>query len=159
MAEEVVVRVLPPEEYHLLQGVHLFAHLPLPDREHFIPVVVQEVKSSRIVGYWFVFDAVHVEPLWIDEEYRKRPGIARRLWKGVQAELERVGAPMAFACIADQDAAQNLPQATRLGFRRVPGGLYFIEVRPENAEEVGWKSAVEIVAEAFAPPPDAGKPH
>jgi hypothetical protein len=132
---EIVVRELPPAEFPLLLASPLFQHFGLPDLTHTRAIVAQEAGSGKLVAYWLIFDAVHVEPLWIAEEHRKRPGLARRQWKGVQDVLVETGTPTAYAMIAENDMAANLPQATRLGFRKVPGQLFFIDVKGNQPEE------------------------
>lgn len=134
-AEAVVIRTLGPEEYSKLEGIGLFNIFNLPNMEHCIPVVAEKQPSGKIVAYWLVFDAVHVEPLWIDEEHRNKPGLARRLWKTVQDVLVAKQVPVAFACIGSGDMAANLPMATRLGFKKLQADLFFIEVKP--APEAG----------------------
>jgi hypothetical protein len=147
---QVIVRDLPAEEFHRLQGIGLFEIYDLPNMQHSRAVVGEEVYpdgSHKIVAYWLVFDAVHVEPLWIHPDHRKKPGFARRLWKGVQDVLVATGVPIAFACIADNDAAENLPQALRLGFKKIPGSLFFIEVRPED--RTNYKSLADQAIEVM----------
>lgn len=141
--DPIIIRELPPAEYERLRGVGLFEIFALPNMEHTIPIVGQNARTGEIEAYWLVFDAVHVEPLWIAEKHRKKAGFARRLWGAVQSALVARNVPIAFACIADNDAAQNLPQATRLGFKKIPGSLYFVEVKPEGEAAEGWKSAGE----------------
>lgn len=134
---EVVIREITPEEYGALAGLGLFQQFAVPPPDQSRCVVAQRVSDYKIVAYWFVFQAIHVEPLWIDPEYRKRPGLIRRLWTGVQEVLEDVFSklglrPVAFCVIGDASAANVLPYATRLGFKRVPGSLFFVDVRAEG---------------------------
>lgn len=130
---DLEIRELKPEEYPLLAKVGLFEQTGLPSLEQ-SKVIVGITSDKQIAAYWIVFDAVHVEPLWIRDDYRKNPGVGRRLWTAVQKVLLECKVKMAFAMIADGDAAINLPQATRLGFQRVPGQLYYIEVKPDEVK-------------------------
>lgn len=151
---ELVVRELPPEEFDLLLQSPLFQQFGLPNLQHTRVVVAQEVGTGKLAAYWMIYDAVHVEPLWIDDQHRKRPGLARQLWGGVQRVLEQTDANTAYATIADQDMAMNLPQATRLGFKKVPGALFYITVKGSeegNAVEELLKK-IQAAVENDGPP-------
>ncbi len=123
------VRLLTGEEYQRLLSFEPFQSGGLPSPE-VSRILVAELDGA-IVGFWGLFNAVHVEPLWIAEEHRKRPGLVRRLWSAVADQLRSVGVYTAFACIADRDAAQNVPLAMRLGFERVQGDLYVVRIQPQ----------------------------
>lgn len=120
------VRVLPADEFVRLQAFEPFASQGLPHPDHTVIVVAEQ--GREIVGFWGLFNAVHVEPLWIAEAHRQRPGLVRRLWDTIVTVLAQHGVQTAFALIAYQDQAQNLPMAQRLGFARLPGDLYFVRV-------------------------------
>lgn len=125
---EVTIRELGPEEMHVLATLPPFNVEGIPAFGHTRIVVAQDVEGGNIVAYWFIFDAVHVEPLWVDPNYRKRPGMARRLWGRVREILEETKVPGAFAMVHDADAMPNASQAIRLGFKRLPGDLYYLRV-------------------------------
>lgn len=136
--KDLEIRELEPREYALLGKVGMFEQMGLPDMAHAKAVVaITKGPSPEIVAYWIIFDAVHVEPLWVKEEYRKAMGLGlgRRLWGVVQKILVDCGINLAFAIIADQDAAVNMPYATRLGFKRIPGQPFFVEVKPLSEEK------------------------
>lgn len=130
MADLPTVRLLPPEEYPRLLPFPSFAGgLPNPDTSR---ILVAEL-NGEIVGFWGLFAAVHAEPLWIHPDHRSRPGLIRRLWTALTNEMRETNTEIAFACIADTDAAKNVPLALRQGFERYAGDLYFVRVPP--AEE------------------------
>ena len=85
-------------------------------------------QEGTIVAYWGIFTAIHIEPLWIHPDYRSRAGLVRRLWTEVTATLQAANVRTAFACIADVDAAKNVPLALRHGFTRIQGDLYFVRI-------------------------------
>jgi hypothetical protein len=125
----LVVRELPAEEWHRLTGVGHFADptFPIPSPASAAILAVEE-PDGTIVGYWWAFTSVHVEPLWIAEAHRHRTGLVRRLWRAMGELLGRSGVSHAYAIIAQAEAPTIVSQATRLGFQRVPGDLYFIRV-------------------------------
>jgi hypothetical protein len=128
-----VCRVLPEAEYHRLLSHEPFASGGLPNPAY-NRIIVAEV-GTEIVACWMVLTCVHVEPLWIHPEHRKRPGLIRRLWTAVAGVLQESHVLVAFGCITDADAAQNVPLALRLGFEKVAGDLYYIRVPPAAGEE------------------------
>lgn len=88
-----------------------------------LPVIEVE---GRIVAYWPMFYALHLEPLWITEAYRRQPAVATRLLDLMTEALHTIGKPVAFAVI--DPATPVLQMAERLGFDRVPGDLYYVTV-------------------------------
>jgi hypothetical protein len=130
-----VVRDLTGAEFYLVEHLEPFASggLPNPDLNR---IIVAEAggPGGEIVAFWMLATQVHVEPLWIHPDYQKRPGVARRLWGAVWANLQQAGVRLAFACIADS-AAQNIPLALRAGFQKIPGDLYVLQVTPGAAPD------------------------
>lgn len=118
-----VERLLPVEEHYRLLEVWPEG-TPLPDPKRVLPVVVE--VDGKIVAYWFIFVAFHVEPLWIAPEHRNSPGVAKALWAGVATELLKQGVPETYATISEDDLATNGPMAERLGFRPLPLKLYHL---------------------------------
>src|SRR5574342_1121823 len=98
--DELVIRELSREEYPELERLAR----PLLDQgvdwtvdpDHTTIVVAQERSTGKLAGFWCIFDAVHVEPLWIHPDHRRRPGLVRRLWGAVRGILKRHGIPMAW---------------------------------------------------------------
>jgi len=126
------VRELPVEEWPKLLEV------PGPYKEQgTLPVaahnrmIVAEV-NGEIVGYWGAFTVVHTEPVYIQPEYRQRISVVRPLWEGMRDLLVQLQVPGTMAIILDEDAPVNLPMATKLGFQKVPGSLYFLDLRADR---------------------------
>ena len=124
------VRELPFEEWHkLLEVPGIYQDLgTLPDGR-VNRILVLEVEGE-IVGYWGAFTLVHTEPVCLRPEYRSRVSAVRRLWEGMRSLLESLQVPGTMAVILDADAPVNLPMATKLGFVKVPGSLYYLDLRP-----------------------------
>jgi hypothetical protein len=126
---ELLRRMLPPEEWPRLLSFTPFSEggLPSPDATR---IIVAEVggPGGEIRAFWTITGCVHVEPMWIHPEERKRPGLIRGLWREVVETLREHGVVSAFACILDRDAAMNMPYVARLGFQKLPGDLYMLLV-------------------------------
>lgn len=126
-------RMLPVEEWHRLLRFTPFAQggLPSPDATR---IIVAEVggPGGEIRAFWTITGCVHVEPVWIHPEERKRPGLIRGLWRAVLDTLRENGVKVAFACILDRDAAANTPLVMRLGFEKLPGDLFMLLVPDEH---------------------------
>lgn len=87
-------------------------------------VIAIEV-DGQIIAYWPAFYALHLEPLWIKDEFRKSPGVNRALLELVASVVTRTEEPVAFAIIENPEA-ESFHLADRLGFARVPGDLYYV---------------------------------
>lgn len=88
-------------------------------------VCVVEV-DGRIVGYWPAFYALHLEPLWITDEFRKHPGVAKALFTLMTETVEIMQEPVSFAILDPATGPETVQFAERLGFARVPGDLYYV---------------------------------
>jgi hypothetical protein len=126
--EALTVRELPSGEFPRLASVEPFDKLGFPKPET-SRVVVGEDAAGRVVAYWCVFAAIHVEPVWIAPEHRSRPGLIRRLWEQVRSVLGASGEKIAFCNIFDEGLPVKEAMAARLGFQKLPGSLYFITVQ------------------------------
>ena len=125
-AEALEVRELTGAEIQLLATVPPFDQVGLGERDRDRVRVIGALRGGKVVAYWMMYDAVHVEPLWIAPEERGNPAIARPLWTKVVETLVEVGTPMAYAMIGDGALEQNAPMALRLGFRPLSGNLFYI---------------------------------
>jgi hypothetical protein len=123
------VRELPVDEWPKLLEIDgpYQTQGSLPDA-HYNRIIVEEVEGE-IIGYWGAFTVVHTEPVWLHPAYRMRTGAVKHLWEGMRDLLVRMKVPGTVAIIEDKDAPINLPMATKLGFVKVPGSLYFLDLR------------------------------
>jgi hypothetical protein len=160
LQSEVTVRELPPEEFELLRKMPPFSDVGLP------PVggaraVVAQTADGTVVGFWFLFNAIHVEPFYLDMAYRRHPGVLRRMWRGVQGIMESLGASVAWAVIPDVDIPAGTPSmAQRMGFHPVAGKLYFIHVGEQGTPATtAVQRSVEggngKAGDGFVPPPES----
>ena len=141
---ETTVRELSPDEFARLSRVTPFDQLVLEigeiDWRH-TKMVVAETPAGEIVAYWLLFDAVHVEPVWIHPQHRTRVGLIRRLWRAVYQALQGSGVEGAFAICAEDGLSYQLAQ--RLGFRPMGGRLMYLVV--DKAKRLQVRQAAERV--------------
>lgn len=128
------LRELKQEEMYLLANIPPFDVLGPPQASN-CSVLAMLDEEGKVIAYWTVFAAVHVEPMWIAEHHRGNTGLVRRLWTAVLQKLKAVGCKTAFATIKYDDAMASLPPALRLGFKRYYGDLYTIEVEDAKSLE------------------------
>lgn len=121
------VRELGVEDWDKLRSMEPFATYGPPDPKS-TRVIVLEDAAGELKAFWLAFSTVHIEPLWIAEEYRGRAAVIRRLWGGVRDILVETGNNLAFAVINNDDLPGTAPMAKRLGFLHIPGQLFFVRV-------------------------------
>jgi len=133
----MIVRELPPCEFARLRkaggplGDALRTQLQLPDPDH-TRIGVVEDATGAIKGYVVLFDALHVEPVWFDEDIRHRPKLGAKMLDWVIQELRGTGAEAAFGIILEADQATVAPFAAKLGFTPLPGQLYAVRIARED---------------------------
>lgn len=103
----------------------------VPDLSNMQRALVAAVEvDGTIVAYWPVWRAVHAEPVWVAEAYRKSPVVIKALLAELEKALDEMGDPVAFAIIGETDILTSGRYAMRLGFERVPGDLFFLMRQP-----------------------------
>jgi len=90
-------------------------------------ICLVDPDTQALLGYWPVFQAVHVDGLWLEPALKGQdPGALRSLLEGVFATLSANQVPVAFVVLADDAGSRT--QAERLGFTRAPGNLYMLPI-------------------------------
>lgn len=122
---------LAPDQVHraLEAGGPLQEMQVEPERMKEMSVAVVEV-DGKIVAYWVIWYALHVEPLWITPEYRKHPAVVGGLVRQMQQVVEETLEPAAFCVIEAENLEAVAPYADRLGFQQAPGKLYYLVLQP-----------------------------
>ena len=96
--------------------------------------------DGQLVAYWPVWRAIHAEPLWVHEDYRRHPGVIRAILRELERALDplmaETGEHIAFAILGDQDILTSGKYVMRLGFERVPGDLFFLIRQPAETKPV-----------------------
>lgn len=86
--------------------------------------------DDRIVAYWVLWKALHLEPLWIAPDHRHSPSVVSGLIGALQQAAEASGEPAGFAVIEEPNLSVIAPYAERLGFLEAPGKLYYLVLAP-----------------------------
>jgi ribosomal protein S18 acetylase RimI-like enzyme len=86
-------------------------------------LIVGILAGDRVVAAWPIWNATHIDGLWVDPEYHGNPGVLRPLVEAVSATLAANQVHTTYALLAEDDAAGQ-DMASRLGFARVPGILF-----------------------------------
>lgn len=98
-------------------------------------IVAAVEVDGVIVAYWVVWRALHVEPLWVTEAYRKHPAVIKGIVEAMQDAVALTGEPSAFCVIEPENAAVVGQYATRLGFLPAEGSLYYLVPQTQAGEE------------------------
>lgn len=117
----MTTRILPPEEWHKLDGSEAEPLYPLLNPETAQVVVVED--GDRIVGCHVLMWVLHAECLWIHPHHRGKSSVGRRLWDAVQRTARRAGvhALMTAAC---DDTVRGL--LAHVGAQQVPGEHFMV---------------------------------
>ena len=84
--------------------------------------------DGRIVAYWMIWKALHLEPLWIHPDHRGNAGIGRALIQQTLGVAAALGEAAAFAVMDPQGMGAG--QIERLGFQPAPDRLYYLVLPP-----------------------------
>ena len=100
---------LAPDQGHraLEAGGPLLEMQVDPERMRDMSVAVVEVDGT-IVAYWVIWYALHVEPLWIQPEYRRHPGGVGGLVRQMQQVVEETGEPAVLALAGINTSASRV---------------------------------------------------
>lgn len=129
---QLVYRELSIAEWAELKTMPPFNTKATPNPAAARVMVAQDVVTGRLVAYWFMLTVVHVEPVWIDPDYRHKPTLVRKLWEGTMRMLKSIDVSLAF-CTVNYDAPrENASMAQRLGFKRLPTDLYLLELKEKE---------------------------
>ncbi len=105
----MIIRQLEAHEFGRLDGHVGLGGISAPRLADYI---VAEDDHGNIRAFWSVIMVPHVEPIWIDEEFRSTT-LAGRLWKALRAYLDKVQVPVVYSFAASRSIAAYL---SRLGF-------------------------------------------
>lgn len=132
---DLVYRELSVAEWNLLKTMPPFDVKATPNPSAARVIVAQDNETGKLVAYWFVVTIVHVEPAWIDPEYRHKPTLVRKLWESTRRLLDSIGVSRAFCTINYDAPRENASMAQRLGFKRLPTDLYLLELEEKEKEK------------------------
>lgn len=115
----MTARELPVSEWHRLAGTELATVAPLMRQDTSRVLVIED--EGRIVGCWALFPVWHVEGIWIDERYRCRGSVARRLLSGMRRWIRESGLSAVVTSALSPDIEALL---VRLNAYALPGSAY-----------------------------------
>jgi hypothetical protein len=122
----VNTRILPRDEWALLDGTDIAKALPYHNPEDVQVVVVE--RESQIVGAWAVLRVVQLEGVWIAPEYRKKGSVAKRLLDRTMAVARSLAPHFVFTGAQDAEVAHLLTK--HLNAVKLPMDSYVIPLRP-----------------------------
>jgi hypothetical protein len=111
--DEIIIRELPRHEYFKVKD-HSF--LRGMDISESCRIIVAEDSNGEIIGFQFLVQVVHLEPIWVHPDYRGTP-LAHRMWTTAASILERFRINVGF-CFSDTSTVANYLK--RLGLRELP---------------------------------------
>lgn len=129
LSTALTYRLLPPEEWDRLLAMP-FGSNGLPPPEHCL-VLVAETPEGEIVGLWSAMTAIHMEGLWVHEDYRRRTLTAATLLKEMRAILTEQGILHCFTIVQSDEV---LTLAKKAGFEVLPGNLCHWDLTPKSEE-------------------------
>lgn len=122
----IIVRMLAPEEYYLLEEFCASEDIACPSSTFSYAVVAIDMDTEKVVGVVAAQMQVHTEPMWIKKEYQDG-----QLWKRLSDELEGYldmrslqagGAKIAVWCQPTNAAAERICRMR--GFEKSDKPLY-----------------------------------
>lgn len=127
MSTKVLIRALTPDEYPRLAGLPFTSVIGIPDPQ-LCSVLVAENSAGEIVGLWSAMPVVHLEGLWVREDYQKTT-VLGRLHKAMRTLLATLGVRSCFTYVEDPSV---LIIALKAGFQRLRGDLLYLELPPKE---------------------------
>lgn len=126
-------RILPPEEWHRLNGTEAEELWPTLVPESARVVVVED--QGVIVACWVAMNVVHMECLWVRPSHRGLAGVALRLFRG----LREIAAEWAVGSIVTSSLSPKVTDLIRrFGGTPLPGEMFILPVeiaRPARKAE------------------------
>lgn len=90
---------------------------------------------GEVVGCVGIYAALHLDPLWIREDYRKSPFLIRRIWERLKAEMNAEGVHQVEVGMLDTNPGpENEENVVRIvkdlaGGEEVKGRIFVINLK------------------------------
>lgn len=123
-------RILPPEEWHRLNGTEAEEAWPVFDPRNTIVLVVEE--NGEIVSTWTAMRVVHMECLWVRPSHRGLVSVARRLFMGLREIAATWGARSVWTASLSPDVTNLIK---RFGGEPVPGAHFVLPLEMKRSRE------------------------
>jgi hypothetical protein len=124
------LRVLPGEEFPRLADLPFAQAYGVPD-PRYAQILVAEDPTGTIVGVWAALNTVHLDGLWIAEDYRKTSRVASQLLRGMKRLLTSLGIVHSFTMIS-YETPEVLQLSLKAGFQQLPVHLCFLDLTRES---------------------------
>ena len=124
----MIARVLPPEDWSLLDEAHPAQIAQALPNGAAAVVVVED--GGKIVGTLTVAQITHLEGLWIAPEFRGNPRLSMALVEAAFAEVRKTGALWAWGA-SDTEHMSDI--IGRVGGKEIPVKSFIIPVGGTNA--------------------------
>jgi GNAT superfamily N-acetyltransferase len=127
IANEVKIRILPPDEYYRLAFLFVAngGQLPAPPMSQ---IAVAEDSNGDIIGCGVLQLVAHFEPIWVSEDYRNR-GVALLLIEKINEIADNV--PCAYYSFAENERIAHI--CVENGMKLLPYTVYLR--KPETGED------------------------
>ena len=120
----MITRVLPPEEWPLLEGTELEKVYPHLNPKEAKVIVVED--GSLIVGCWALLPFLHAECVWVHPDYRKQAkSPAVRLLRGMRQIARETGAKSVITSALSDEVVGLIEH---IGGEELPGRHFVIPV-------------------------------
>jgi len=127
IANEVKIRILPPDEYYRLDFLFTAngSQLPAPPMSQ---IAVAEDSNGDIVGCFVLQLVAHGEPIWVSDDYRNR-GVALLLIEKINEIADRV--PCVYYSFAEDERVAHICEENSM--QKLPYKVYLR--KPEIEED------------------------
>lgn len=95
-------RLLPPDEWYKLDSKSFFSL----DDAHTNVMVIE--KDGVIIAHWCLVPIYHAECVWVAEDHRGNPVVAKRLLLGMKTMANQVGANIIITTSTSADVSKIL---------------------------------------------------
>jgi N-acyl-L-homoserine lactone synthetase len=114
-------RILPVEEWYKLKGTEAEFAYEYFDVEHTSVMVIE--KDRNIIATWSLVPYYHAECVWISNDYRGNPTVAKRLLVGMRQMAAGVGVSSVITTSISEQISKILE---KINAKKLPGIHYVI---------------------------------
>lgn len=117
-------RILPPDEWDKLKGTEAGSVYQFFDTNLTNVMVIE--KDDEIIASWCLMPYYHAECVWITEEHRGNPTVARRLVAGMKKMADEIGIHAVITTSTDKKVTELIEH---FDAEKLPGEHFVIHFR------------------------------